>query len=100
MKELTISPLRISDLIFAVNPNINAATFHDNIRAPDQFELGNKDTSPQAGFSKHAPNGTDDYGNFQTQRKSTKSAMQSKCEDTFLQLTTRCAGFVEVSMRK
>ncbi|KAE9364418.1 hypothetical protein N431DRAFT_421379 [Stipitochalara longipes BDJ] len=57
LNEIEVSPLRISDFLFAINQNINVATLKGR-------------------------------------------SLQNKCEDILVQLTARCAGFLEVSIKK
>jgi hypothetical protein len=99
-EDTEVFPLRISDFLFAINQDFNVATLQGNAKPPDRSQVEDKETLAQVTLPPFLPAGEyDDYNDFNELLNSTKGALQMKCEDTLVQLTARCAGFLEVSIR-
>jgi hypothetical protein len=99
-EDIEVSPLHISDFLFAINQDINVATLHGNAKPPDRSGFEDKETLAQVTPPPFLSAGEyDDSNDFNELLNSTNGALQMKCEDTLVQLTARCAGFLEVSIR-
>jgi hypothetical protein len=96
-EETGVSPLRISDFLFAINQNVNVATLQGSARPPNRTKLKSKETLAQLTLPLLLLAGDSDDPDKLL--KSTNDGLQMKCEDTMVQLTAQCAGFLEVSVK-
>jgi len=92
-KDTGVSPLTISAFFFAINEDVNVATLQGSARNLIQSKFEKKKTLGQITLPSFLP-----IYDFDTPLTPASSTLQRKCEDTLVQLTARCAGFLEVSI--